>query len=121
MAYDKQTWQSGDVVTSAKLNHMEDGIAGSSDCLAIGLVWDDETQTESLDKTWNQINTAMRSGVSCFIMFINDLPDSIVIEHNPVSAYAVLGDTNTYGVTNLTSQTDYVTDSPDGYPIYQFA
>ena len=28
MSYEKQTWQTGDVVTSAKLNHMEDGIAG---------------------------------------------------------------------------------------------
>lgn len=27
MAYVKQTWQTGDVVTSSKLNHMEDGIA----------------------------------------------------------------------------------------------
>ena len=27
MAYDKQTWVSGEVITAAKLNHMEDGIA----------------------------------------------------------------------------------------------
>ena len=27
MAYEKQQWKTGDVVTSAKLNHMEDGIA----------------------------------------------------------------------------------------------
>lgn len=27
MAYEKQTWVIGDVVTAAKLNHMEDGIA----------------------------------------------------------------------------------------------
>ena len=26
MSYEKQTWQTGDIVTSAKLNHMEDGI-----------------------------------------------------------------------------------------------
>lgn len=29
MNYEKQTWQTGDIVTSAKLNHMEDGIAES--------------------------------------------------------------------------------------------
>ena len=29
MAYEKNTWATGDVVTSAKLNHMEDGIADS--------------------------------------------------------------------------------------------
>lgn len=36
MSYEKQTWQTGDVITAEKLNHMEDGIAsggggGSSD------------------------------------------------------------------------------------------
>ena len=27
MSYTKQTWQTGDTITAAKLNHMEDGIA----------------------------------------------------------------------------------------------
>ena len=30
MAYEKNNWQSGDVVTSDKLNHMEDGIESSN-------------------------------------------------------------------------------------------
>lgn len=29
MAYDKQTWVSGEIITATKLNHMEDGIANS--------------------------------------------------------------------------------------------
>lgn len=29
MAYEKQTWQSGDIITAEKLNHMEDGIDGA--------------------------------------------------------------------------------------------
>ena len=29
MAYEKQTWQTGDVITQEKLNHIEDGIAGA--------------------------------------------------------------------------------------------
>lgn len=34
MAYEKQTWVNGDVITAEKLNHMEDGIAegGGCDC-----------------------------------------------------------------------------------------
>ena len=41
MAYEKQTWKTGDVITQEKLNHMEDGIAnaGGSDgvrtCVAL--------------------------------------------------------------------------------------
>lgn len=27
MAYEKQTWSTGDVITDAKMNHIEDGIA----------------------------------------------------------------------------------------------
>ena len=30
MAYEKQTWVTGEVITKEKLNHMEDGIANSS-------------------------------------------------------------------------------------------
>lgn len=28
MAYEKQTWNDGDIITKEKLNHIEDGIAG---------------------------------------------------------------------------------------------
>ena len=34
MAYDKNTWQSGDVVTSAKLNNIENGIAANAEAIA---------------------------------------------------------------------------------------
>lgn len=27
MSYEKQTWQSGDIITAAKMNHIEDGIS----------------------------------------------------------------------------------------------
>lgn len=29
MSYTKQTWANGDIITAAKLNHMEDGIVGT--------------------------------------------------------------------------------------------
>ena len=29
MAYEKQTWANGDIITAEKLNHMEDGIASN--------------------------------------------------------------------------------------------
>lgn len=35
MAYEKTTWQSGDVVTSAKLNHIEDGIADAGGIVTV--------------------------------------------------------------------------------------
>ena len=39
MAYEKQTWANGDVITAEKLNHMEDGIAqgGTSGIVIVDL------------------------------------------------------------------------------------
>lgn len=35
MAYEKQTWNTGDVITAQKLNHMEDGIAGGTPMMSV--------------------------------------------------------------------------------------
>lgn len=58
MAYEKQTWQTGDVVTSAKLNHMEDGIAGAG---GGGVVATLGQETGALNKTFGEIKTALLS------------------------------------------------------------
>ena len=36
MAYTKNTWNTGDIVSSQKLNHMEDGIANSENVFIVG-------------------------------------------------------------------------------------
>ena len=38
MAYQKNTWASGDVVTSAKLNNIENGIAGGGASRNLGII-----------------------------------------------------------------------------------
>lgn len=56
MAYEKQTWNTGDIITKEKLNHMEDGIKNAgSEVFIVNL----NMETQSLDKTWNEINTAI--------------------------------------------------------------
>ena len=35
MAYEKQTWTTGEVITANKLNHIEDGIGGAFPCYEI--------------------------------------------------------------------------------------
>ncbi len=47
MAYEKQTWNTGDVITEEKLNHMEDGIATGGGIYSYGEValLDDEVTT----------------------------------------------------------------------------
>ena len=51
MAYVKNTWATGDVVTAAKLNNMEDGIANNDVFVVTG---DDE-----LSETWQSITDAL--------------------------------------------------------------
>lgn len=57
MAYTKNTWADGDIVTSEKLNHMEDGIANTGG-LVVAIDWDETLQTSILDKTWQEIHDA---------------------------------------------------------------
>lgn len=65
MAYEKQTWVTGEVITKEKLNHMEDGIADSGGSFVIGT----NQETGALDKTWKEIHDALISGqyVVCII------------------------------------------------------
>lgn len=56
MAYEKQTWAKGDVVTAAKLNHVEQGIADSG-----GLVVKQDAEGV-LDKTFTEIWNAYAGG-----------------------------------------------------------
>ena len=58
MAYTKNTWNTGDIVTSEKLNHMEDGIEGGNSVL----ICLDTQATGYLDKTFGEIFDAYTSG-----------------------------------------------------------
>lgn len=61
MAYTKNTWTDGDIVTSEKLNHMEDGIANAGGIMVIN------DTDGTLDKTWQEIHDAMAQGKLCVI------------------------------------------------------
>ena len=56
MAYEPTNWKAGDTVTSAKLNKIEQGIAGGANILIINEVPEDDLLV--LDKTWQEINNA---------------------------------------------------------------
>ena len=56
MAYEKQTWTTGEVITADKLNHMEDGISGSGgstiEPITITITYDSDTETYTANKTY---------------------------------------------------------------------
>lgn len=64
MAYTPTTWKSGDVVTSAKLNKLEQGVA--STVFVVTLSYDEETSTYSTDKPYADILAAYEAGANLF-------------------------------------------------------
>lgn len=63
MAYEKQTWVTGETITAQKLNHMEDGIANCG-LFVVTITYDDELQSYSCDKTNEEIYNAWVSGAN---------------------------------------------------------
>lgn len=105
MSYEPTNWKSGDTVTSAKLNKMEQGIANAG----VLVVHDVEG---TLDHTWQEIH---------------DAAPLVWIEDN--GGYAPIGaafeDEGDYIVTFIEPQpsgniiTEYMASSADGYPVKQ--
>ena len=112
MSYEKQTWQTGDTVTSAKLNHMEDGIEAAGGVLIVHI--DDDTG--ALDKTWQEIHDALAVGQIPVVAFVNNTDAGISI----LGWVAYLD--NVYGIWEFganvgTDDPLYAASSATDYPI----
>ena len=125
MAYEKQTWKTGDVITESKLNHMEDGIANSGGSGGGSFVIGVDQETGTLNKTWKEIHDALISGQ--YVVCISD-GDNIVgvsrveaalTQFSPGSSSAeyvvVLSSYNFMGQHMVFF--DCIADSENGYPI----
>lgn len=64
MAYNPTNWARGDVVTSAKLNKLEQGVA--STVFIVTLAYDEATSTYSTDKPYADIVAAYKAGANLF-------------------------------------------------------
>lgn len=115
MAYEPTVWKSGDVVTSAKLNKLEQGVAS---CGGVMVVTDTEG---TLNKTWQEICDAATVG-AVFIKSIYEgsLEKSIdlylvnLVSFDSGGYYAaIVSGADAQGL----QYTYYVTNSADGYPV----
>lgn len=61
MAYNKNTWKSGDVVTSAKLNNIENGIANKSGKITMVM-----GEPITLSASYNEIMAMFDNGITPF-------------------------------------------------------
>lgn len=109
--YEPTEWKKGDVVTSAKLNKLEQGVANAGVLIANVIVTgEDPDQTITLDKTWQEIADAD----FCVIRSTEETAeDSLVMFYCVQRVGTELG---TY-IVDLGSSS-FITDSPNGYPVY---
>ena len=102
MSYTPTNWKSGDVVTSAKLNKMEGGIAASGP-----LICHENAETGALDHTWQEIHDAgfavLLFATSETNFTVTALASIISVEDNYVVYFG---------------ESAYVTTSADGYPVF---
>lgn len=112
MAYEKQTWAKGDVVTSAKLNHMEDGIAGGGGVLVVGATVSEDAIT--LGNTWQEI---------C------DAPFAVVVTREESEGGVAVGYSSIIGIVHMDgaymvmidwsgTQETFTCETADGYPVF---
>ena len=110
MAYTKQTWQTGEVITANKLNHMEDGIAssgGGGGVLVVNAVVGDSEVT--LDKTWQEIYDAPFAVMKFTRGGAVSLDALTSIFYDELTHYTLYFGESTPG-------SEFTTDTADGYP-----
>lgn len=119
MAYIKQNWQNGDVITADKLNHMEDGIAeggSGGGVFVVNFTYDEQTNKCTADKTLQEIETASLSGpVIGYIDFGEySVPTHVLNNTMPLQFNGVYVTGNTGVIRVLEAELDEETDEPTG-------
>lgn len=111
MSYTPTTWKSGDVVTSAKLNKMESGIESATPYI-VSMLWDEDTEKNYLDKTANEIITAMQAGVVIVKSIVDDYKGIWVLINGWLDSEG-----NAFTVYDQTQPMVFVAPSADAYPV----
>ena len=73
MAYEKNTWATGDVVTANKLNHIEDGIINNGIFIVNITVSEITDTTGTKDKSLSEISAAFNAGMRCYANILDTL------------------------------------------------
>lgn len=89
MAYTKQTWANGDVITADKLNHMEDGIESVESAMFL-ITLEQSGDNYTIDKTMAEIMSAYNSGLIPVVKYGNNFL-YLLNEYNEESEGAVMG------------------------------
>lgn len=113
MSYDKNTWQTGDVITANKLNHIEDGIAGAG---GGGILILSADENGVIDHTWQQIHDA-----DFAVLRYERTVDGYVTMFNDVVVKTYYGVANEYYIAEGPEEVIFGCASADGYPTYNWS
>ena len=106
MSYEPTVWQTGDVVTSAKLNKLENGVANAGGGVLIVHVTDGV-----LDKTWKELDDAVFS-------VLDDRAGNGLLWSTGTYGEDGYYSIGYYGIA-LQDAIIYHTNSENGYPVYE--
>lgn len=104
MSYNKRTWANGNVVGAVDLNRIEQGIEDSRGILVVNSVYNENDDSYTLDKTWQEIYDAFP--------FVIEYQNENGIE----SKTAIHQVGNGVGVYSVDGMFPYATSSASGYP-----
>lgn len=131
MSYEPTNWKTGDVVTSAKLNKLENGVANSGDILKVAVNYNEADGTNTMDKTFREIFTALSNGMiiilyqdgfidgvdynanSSLILTASTVYDETVLPKYQVHVFSISPDHDPMTQVSL-----FETRELDGYPVF---
>lgn len=123
MAYTPTTWTTGDTITTSKLNKIEQGIAGAGGCFLVGY---DTNNAMALDKTWQEIVDAVKSGKLPILYWenTNDIGNNMYEYHGEIKFFENWNhreDSLTpYSITFVNDgngSSSFTASSPTDYPV----
>ena len=107
MSYTPTEWKTGDIVSSQRLNKLEEGVEGAYEVMVIN------NNDNTLDKTWQEIYDAIGAVALCVVQETDTIRKAIDI----VSSVSSTG--NEYIVTTVMGN-EYKASSSTGYPAASF-
>ena len=110
MAYEKQTWTDGEIVSSEKLNHIEQGLLNNvTNVMTVSINYDKDKDNYFISYPWNELHEIFISNntlIICKTTFDNSYSFEYVA--NIIS--------NDRGYSVYTSENEFFTNTETGYP-----
>ena len=120
MSYTPTEWSSGDTITAAKMNKLEQGVANAGGVVVIHetITHDGDRTTHTLDHTAQEIYDLLAAGNMVCMIFISDGTggDGWGAYYTFVDIYYDDWDSDAY-LVNISSYT-YIASSLNDYPSY---